>query len=268
MNCMETRALVEDALDETLSGNQKRALDLHLSRCDGCRAHFAAERNEHRRWFQAMNEPDARRRLPDGFAEEFIARIVANSVGPQKRWTFVRAFRRIAAVLVAILLFAGLSYAAVVVVEEIGGSEDEKAVVELKMPESSNVPENDHFSEDMISDEEVLSSKTSLSVLPEQQTGDSNMIKPKVAAVALSAAMTVAPLSAADDDSYRYIISTPYPEANVYHSAVSAPSSIDAGAYRVAGVAKELEARFRSCSRSVVIALNAMEFKTFIITFR
>ena len=94
------------------------------------------------------------------------------------------------------------------------------------------------------------------------------MIKPKVAAVALSAAMTVAPLSAADDDSYRYIISTPYPEANVYHSAVSAPSSIDAGAYRVAGVAKELEARFRSCSRSVVIALNAMEFKTFIITFR
>jgi hypothetical protein len=120
----------------------------------------------------------------------------------------------------------------------------------------------------MISDEEVLSSKTSLSVLPEQQTGGSNMIKPKVAAVALSAAMTVAPLSAADDDSYRYIISTPYPEANVYHSAVSAPSSIDAGAYRVAGVAKELEARFRSCSRSVVIALNAMEFKTFIITFR
>lgn len=120
MNCMETRALVEDALDETLSGNQKRVLDLHLSRCDGCRAYFAAERNEHRRWFQAMNEPEARRRLPDGFAEEFIARIVADSVGPQKRWTFVRAFRRIAAVLVAILMFAGLSYAAVVAVDELG----------------------------------------------------------------------------------------------------------------------------------------------------
>lgn len=268
MNCMETRALVEDALDETLSGNQKRVLDLHLSRCDGCRAYFAAERNEHRRWFKAMNEPDARRRLPDGFAEEFIARIVADSVGPQKRWTFVRAFRRIAAVLVAILMFAGLSYAAVVAVDELGWGDAEEAVSEMRFPESSVVSEGGLSSDAAISDGDGSPAASSLSISPEQQTGGSNMIKPKVAAVALSAAMSVAPLSAADGDSYRYIISTPYPEANVYHSAVSAPSSIDAGAYRVAGVAKELEARFRSCSRSVVIALNAMEFKTFIITFR
>lgn len=268
MNCMETRALVEDALDETLSGNQKRVLDLHLSRCDGCRAYFAAERNEHRRWFQAMNEPEARRRLPDGFAEEFIARIVADSVGPQKRWTFVRAFRRIAAVLVAILMFAGLSYAAVVAVDELGWGDAEEAVSEMRFPESSVVSEGGLSSDAAISDGDGSPAASSLSISPEQQTGGSNMIKPKVAAVALSAAMSVAPLSAADGDSYRYIISTPYPEANVYHSAVSAPSSIDAGAYRVAGVAKELEARFRSCSRSVVIALNAMEFKTFIITFR
>ena len=268
MNCMETRALVEDALDETLSGNQKRALDLHLSRCDGCRAYFAAERNEHRRWFKAMNEPYARRRLPDGFADNFVAAIANANAVPQRRWAFVGLFRRIAAVVAAMLLFAGLSYAAVVAVDELGGSEEEKAVVEMKLPESSVVSESGLSSDAAISDGDGSPAASSLSISPEQQTGGSNMIKPKAAAAVLSAAMSVAPLSAADGDSYRYIISTPYPEANVYHSAVSAPSSIDAGAYRVAGAAKELEARFRSCSRSVVIALNAMEFKTFIITFR
>ena len=268
MNCMETRALVEDALDESFSGSQKRALDLHLSRCDGCRAHFAAERDEHRRWFQAMNEPDARRRLPDGYADDFVARMLSGNAVPQKRWAFVRAFRRIAAAVVTMLLFAGLSYAAVVAVDELGWGDAEEAVSEMRFPESSVVSEGGLSSDAAISDGGGSPAASSLSISPEQQTGGSNMIKPKAAAAVLSAAMSVAPLSAADGDSYRYIISTPYPEANVYHSAVSAPSSIDAGAYRVAGAAKELEARFRSCSRSVVIALNAMEFKTFIITFR
>ena len=116
MNCMEARALVEDALDKSLAGSRKRALDLHLSRCDDCRAFFDFERKEHRRWFQAMNEPEARRHLPEGFADDFIARMTADHAKPQRIWAFARMFRRIAAVLVAMLIFAGLSYAAVVAV--------------------------------------------------------------------------------------------------------------------------------------------------------
>ena len=112
MNCMEARALVEDALDESLAGSRKRALDLHLSRCDACRAVFDAERAEHRRWFLAMNESGARRRLPQGFAEDFLADVAERHAKPQRRWAFLAAFRRVAAVLLAMAAFAGLVYAA------------------------------------------------------------------------------------------------------------------------------------------------------------
>ncbi|MBQ6328693.1 MAG: zf-HC2 domain-containing protein [Kiritimatiellae bacterium] len=115
MNCMEVRALVEDALDESLAGSRRRALDLHLSRCDACRAFFDAERAEHRRWFLAMNEPMARRWLPQGFAEGFLAEVAERHAKPQRRWAFLAAFRRVAAVLVAMAIFAGLVYAAAVV---------------------------------------------------------------------------------------------------------------------------------------------------------
>ncbi len=130
MNCMEAQALIEDALDNSLTGSRKRALDLHLSRCDSCRAFFEREREEHRRWFQAMNEPAALRRLPDGFADSFVLEMGQRRATPQKKWMFVRVFRRIAAVLVAMLLFAGLSYAAVVAIDGLRGTEtaDQDAV--------------------------------------------------------------------------------------------------------------------------------------------
>ena len=119
MNCMEAQALVEDALDASLAGGRKRALDLHLSRCDVCRAFFAAEREEHRRWFQAMNERGALRRLPAGCWDEIASRHAV----PQRRWAFFTAFRRVAAAWAAMLLFAGLSYAVVTARERmVGGS--------------------------------------------------------------------------------------------------------------------------------------------------
>ena len=43
MNCVEARALVEDALDGSLAGMCKRSLALHLSRCEACRDFFAAD---------------------------------------------------------------------------------------------------------------------------------------------------------------------------------------------------------------------------------
>ena len=275
MNCMETRALVEDALDETLSGNQKRALDLHLSRCDVCRAFFAAEKDEHRRWFRAMNDPAACRRLPEGFAEEFLASLAHGKVAPQKRWAFVGMFRRIAAVLAAMLLFAGLSYAAAVAVDILGGDEANQKIAEdeaLKVADSQTlvpapvaIPAMDEIvSNESLSDGAAIA----LSEPYNQPTGEDAMTKTKAAAAALSVAMAAAPLAAADGEAYQYIISTPYPEANVNHSSASMPTMLDSGALRVAGVAKELEARSRSGTSSVAIALNALEFKTFIITVR
>lgn len=162
---------------------------MHLSRCDACRAYFAAERNEHRRWFKAMNEPYARRRLPDGFADNFVAAIANANAVPQRRWAFVGLFRRIAAVVAAMLLFAGLTYAAVVAVEELGWGDAEEAVSEMRFPESSVVSEGGLSSDAAISDGDGSPAASSLSISPEQQTGGSNMIKPKAAAAAFSVAM-------------------------------------------------------------------------------
>lgn len=67
-----------------------------------------------------MNDPDARRRLPDGLAKDFLSGMVNGNVVPQRRWSFVRLFRRIAAMVAARLFFAGLSYATVVGIGMLG----------------------------------------------------------------------------------------------------------------------------------------------------
>ena len=275
MNCMEAQALVEDALDEALTGNRRRALDLHLSRCDACRAFFAAEKEEHRRWFGAMNDPAVCRRLPEGFAEEFLASLAHGKAAPQKRWAFVGMFRRIAAVLAAMLLFVGLSYAAAVAVNELSGDDAPRDFADGNLSEMSGSSAAVQVSVDEPVADAALPaepfSNGAVSLLTElhnHQTGGTSMSKTKAAAAALSVAMAAAPLAAADGEAYQYIISTPYPEANVYHSSASVPTMLDSGALRVAGVAKELEARSRSGTSSVAIALNALEFKTFIITVR
>ena len=272
---MEAQALVEDALDESLAGGRKRALDLHLSRCDACRAFFAAEKEEHRRWFGAMNDPAVCRRLPEGFAEGFLASLAHGKVAPQKRWAFVGMFRRIAAVLAAMLLFAGLSYAAAVAVDILGGDEANQKIVEdeaLKAADSQtsvSVPVAIPAMDEIVSNESLSGGAAiALSESHNQPTGEDAMTKTKAAAAALSVAMAAAPLAAADVEAYQYIISTPYPEANVHHSSASEPTMLDSGALRVAGVSKELEARYRSCASSFAVALNALEFKTFIITVR
>ena len=275
MNCMDAQALVEDALDESLAGGRKRALDLHLSRCDACQAFFAAEKDEHRRWFRAMNDPAACRRLPEGFAEEFLASLAHGKAAPQKRWAFVGMFRRIAAVLAAMLFFAGLSYAAAVVVDILGGDEANQKIAEdeaLKVADSQTlvpapvaIPAMDEIvSNESLSDGAAIA----LSEPYNQPTGEDAMTKTKAAAAALSVAMAAAPLAAADGEAYQYIISTPYPEANAHHSLASSPTTVNSGALRVAGIAKEIEARYRSSASSFAVALNALEFKTFIITVR
>ena len=275
MNCMEARALVEDVLDEALTGNRRRALDLHISRCDACRTFFAAEKEEHSRWFRAMNEPTARHNLPDRFTEDFIASFAVAKIVPRKRWVIAGMFRRIAAALAAMLLFVGLSYAAAVAVNELSGDDAPRDFADGNLSEMAGSSAAVQVSVDEPVADAALPaepfSNGAVSLLTElhnHQTGGTSMSKTKAAAAALSVAMAAAPLAAADVEAYQYIISTPYPEANVHHSSASEPTMLDSGALRVAGVSKELEARYRSCASSFAVALNALEFKTFIITVR
>ena len=298
MNCLEAQALVEDALDNALAGSRKRALDLHLSRCDACRAFFDAERNEHRRWFQAMNDPESLRRLPNGFAEQFTVEMAKRHAAPQRKWALVRAFRRIAAVLAAMLLFAGLSYAAVVAIDGLRGTEaanqdavegvtdvtggttvasDAPQSTELTAPIASDsvgraAPSASQLSEiGTIEAQECVSLVSQVSPVSQSTPqGATTMTRKKAAAAALTAAMAAAPLAAANGDESPFILSgDPVAAATVRSSSASSDEiALETGALRVAGTADDLEARSRTKGTSVAIALNATKLRAFIMTFR
>ena len=275
MNCQECRASFERALDVALKGGEQRKVSLHLSRCRDCRSYFEKRRRSHADAYRAINAALADEHLPEGFTERFHAFLAQENAMPQKHWKYLGMFRKIAAVLAAMLLFAGLSYAAAVAVDILGGDEANQKIVEdeaLKAADSQTLvpaPVAIPAMDEIVSNESLSGGAAiALSESHNQPTGEDAMTKTKAAAAALSVAMAAAPLAAADGEAYQYIISTPYPEANVYHSSASEPTTLDSGALRVAGVAKELEARSRSGTSSVAIALNALEFKTFIITVR
>ena len=95
------------------------------------------------------------------------------------------------------------------------------------------------------------------------------MTRKKAAAAALTAAITAAPLAAANGDEYQFIVSgDPIAAANPSYPAASGATTLETGAMRIAGTAGELEARSRSNGASVAIALNSTKFRTFIMTFR
>ena len=276
MNCMEAQALVEDALDNSLTGSRKRALDLHLSRCDTCRTFFAAERNEHRRWFQAMNDPESLRRLPNGFADQFAAEMVKRHAAPQRKWALVRAFRRVAAVLAAMLLFAGLAYAAVTGLRQMelaNQNEAEGETVVTDVTSGTTVASDVLDSVGRAAPSAPQSGIAISPIAPNQDSqstpqGEQKMTGRKAAAAALSAALAAAPLSAADGNEYQFIDPATYPAANPSYPAASDAITLETGTMRIAGTAGELEARSRSTGASVAIALNATQFKTFIMTIR
>ena len=286
MNCMEAQALVEDALDNSLAGSRKRALDLHLSRCDACRAFFDAERNEHRRWFQAMNDPESLRHLPNGFADQFTAEMAKKHAAPQRKWALLRAFRRIAASLAAMLLFASLSYAAVSGLRqmelanqaEAEGGTDVTEVTSETMEASDALDSVGRAAPSAPQSSEIGALEAQEFVPPVPQVspvsqstiqGATTMTGKKAAAAALTAALAAAaPLAAANGDEYQFIDPATYPAANPSYPAASGAITLETGAMRIAGTAGNLEARSRSNNASVAIALNATQFKTFIMTIR
>ena len=241
MNCIEVRALLEDALDESLAGSRKRALDLHLSRCDACRAFLGMERSEHRRWFLAMNEQTARRRLPQGFAEGFLAVVAERHAKPLRRWAFLAAFRRVAAVVLAMAAFAGLVYAAASglrgteAASGLRGTEAANQDTEAANQEAANQGGGSRLSSNVASLSEASADQIVADALATTTTKPegAQSMKPKktgiVALAATAATLSAAPLSLADvADETTDFWDTSGRSADVTSSVVS---SGDASAY-------------------------------------
>ena len=239
MNCMEARALVEDALDKSLAGSRKRALDLHLSRCDACRAFFDMERSEHRRWFLAMNEQTARRRLPQGFAEGFLASVAERHAKPRRRWVFLAAVRRVAAVVLAMAAFAGLVYAAASglrgteAASGLRGTEAANQDTEAANQEAVNQGGGSRLNVASLSEASVGQIVADASATTIIQPKGAQSMKPKkagiVALAATAATLSAAPLSLADvADETTDFWDTSGRSADVTSSVVS---SGDASAY-------------------------------------
>ena len=267
MNCMEVRALVEDALDDSLTGNRKRTLALHLSRCDDCRAFFAAEREEHRRWFRAMNEPEARRHLPEGFVDDFIAKMIADHTQPKRIWAFTKVFRRIAAVLVAMLLFAGISYAAAMGIRGVEAANQGDSAANLVADGGEMVGRVVLNAPD--SPDAYQLPTTNYQLEPNQ--GVKTMTRKKAAAAALTAAMAAAPLAAANGDECPFILSgDPVAAA----TAGSSSSSSATAALAVGTLSDgfmyglEFEARSRTTDDSNLSSLRSDPSRGMILTFR
>ena len=212
MNCMEAQALVEDVLDNALAGCRKRALDLHLSRCDDCRAFFDAERNEHRRWFQAMNDPESLHRLPNGFADQFAAEMIRMHAAPKRKWELVRAFRRIAAALAAMLFFGGLSYAAVNGLRQMEPANQDETEDATDVTGETAVASDAPVPAEHIDASVPQSGRARSPSAPNQESqstiqGATTMTGRKAAAAALTAALAATPLAAANGDEYQFILS-------------------------------------------------------------
>lgn len=59
MNCREIRFLIEDILDESVTGTQRHDVGFHLQRCADCRDFVEAEKRERLIWSQRLNERDS-----------------------------------------------------------------------------------------------------------------------------------------------------------------------------------------------------------------
>ena len=216
MNCQECRASFEWFLDGALKGGEQRKVSLHLSHCAECRSYFDKRRQGHADAYRAMNAALADEHLPDGFSERLHAFLVQENVVPQKQWKYLGMFRRIAAVLAAMLLFAGLSYAAAVAVHVLGDDESNQETVggeplkvagspaavpaHLDEPVADTALPGGQQSGDEIPQEHssVTYAASSLSESHNQKTGGTSMNKTKVAAATLSAVLSAVNAASSD----------------------------------------------------------------------
>ena len=177
-----------------------------------------------------------------------------------------------AAVLAAALLFLAVS-AAVVVGNVKLRMENEELSGESAAgtTAATDVAPEDQFQSvpdvSFVPDAPEFSYFTSLSI----QQGETTMTRKKAAAAALSAAMAVGPLAAANGDEYQFIISGDPAAASTEgsSSASSSTGPLTGGPVADGTVFEaELEARYRTMDESPARKLRSDKFKSFMISFK
>ena len=270
MNCQEVRNLVERVLDRNLSSGVKRRFDLHLSRCEKCRAFIAAEQAEHQRWFKAVNSSEGLiHSLPPDFADRLAAAVTARSA---IRRPFFMRLPRWALFAASLALMAGLVFANVKLImeggesgeanEALSGAEGVEATADIDdavaVPSVSSVP---YASSTVTADQQLANN----------QQREKTMSKTKAAGAALSAALAAAPLAAANGDGYKFIIEgDPVAAA----TAGSSSSSSAAAALAVGTLSdgfvydSEFEARSRTTDDSNMSSLRSDPCMGMVLTFK
>ena len=271
MNCREYRELIDDALDTSLNGALGHRVKLHLEHCTVCRDYYEHRQKEHVALFAAMNAAYADVHLPPGFADNVIEMIALEGARRKPFFARVPRWALIAASLVAMV---GFVFAAAVGIRSLEAADQDAAEDGTDVTDvtsgttvASDAPQSSEIG--------VLETQEFVPLVPQvspasQSTpqGATTMTRKKAAAAVLTVAMAVSPLTAANGDEYQFINPATYPAVNPSYPTASDAITLETGAMRIAGTAGELEARSRSNSASVAIALNATKFRTFIMTVR
>ena len=279
MNCQEYKGMIEDALDVSSNGELDACIRRHLDHCPECRDYLAIRRREHAAFFAGVNAAYSHLRQPPADFADRLAESVRNRRGVRRGWRRL-ALPRWALIAASVAAMLGFAFANVKLIMENVKFEDgeseganatertEVTAIEvadataiapsvLSVPLASSVPSASSGSSTQTTDNQHETN----------QKGETLMSKVKAATAALAAAITAAPLAAANGDEYQFIDPTTYPAANVSYSAQSKkPITINAGALRIAGVSGNLEARSRTKGASAAILLDATKWHGMIIS--
>ena len=258
MNCHEARNLVEHVIDRNLSGGVKRRFDLHLSRCEECRAFFAAEQAEHQRWFKAVNSSEEpHHTLPPDFVDRLAASVMAHSA---MRRPFFMRMPRWALLAASLALMAGFVFASVkLIMENVELAEGESEGAKATEGTEATAVEV----ADIAAIDPSASSVPSVSYIPSTQLetnqGETTMTRKKAATTALMAAMAVAPLAAARGDEYQFIVSGEVVATTTGCSSDSSATTALASGPLADGFVygAELEARYRTMDESNTCSLQS-----------
>ena len=270
MNCREYRELIDDALDTSLNGALGHRVKLHLEHCTVCRDYYEHRQKEHVALFAAMNAAYADVHLPSGFADNVIKLIALEGARRKPFFARVPRWALIAASLVAM---AGFVFAAAVGIRGAAAANQD----DISSNQEAGTANPNADGDEMVGrvalnapDSPDADQLSTTNYQLETNQGATTMTRKKAAAAALTAAITAAPLAAANGDEYQFIVSgDPIAAATVgSSSAISDEITLETGALRVVGSADDLEARSRTTGASVAIALNATKFRTFIMSVR
>jgi anti-sigma factor RsiW len=245
-------------LDRRMKEPLKRRMQIHLTNCTECSARLERRRKAHAALFRALNHFDGREHLSESFAE----RLVAECRRPQPWWQNVAA-PKWALIAASLVLMAGFVFAATVVVDAvIAKDDDRKGTQATEVTDGSDAlaaPADVPCVSDVSS---VPSTDNQPPPINNQQStlkGEQAMTKRKAAATALTAAMAVAPLAAANGDEYQFIVSGELVAVTTGCSSDSSETSSLTSGTLADGVVygSEFEARYRTMDDSNTCSLRS-----------